>query len=174
MGLFLDNWCQSWSAAAHWLGKMLPWAYLLALRSLLAKGFLVISWGFWVFPTGSGVALLEVPLSSGITLFPLLVGNLVGGFLPLVMWLTSSPLEEKMSAFPLGGIWGAWEFFDKVSRGSDSLREPDAQLLKGEFQIFHSQFLVVRILTLWRMVLLGNGGGFQEGARSVQAKGQAG
>ena len=51
-----------------------------------------------------------------------------------------------MSAFLRLNLWevfaGARELIDKASRGSDSLREPDAQLLKGEFKIFHSQFLV--------------------------------
>ena len=77
-----------------------------------------------------------VPSSLGITLFPLLVGGLLGSFLLLVMWLMSSPLVVKMMV-SLGSNHlvvrvGERVLFVKVSRGSDLQRKPECPIVYGE------------------------------------------
>ena len=91
-------------------GKNAAMGLLVGLGSLLAKGFLVISWGFGVFPLGLELPCWRVPLSSGVTLFPLLVGNLVWR-LPtpghVVDILTTGREDVGLFAVePLGGICG--------------------------------------------------------------------
>ena len=116
-------------------GKSAVMGLLVGLGNLLVKGFSMIfeliGLSQWVWCSLVGM----VPLGLNITLFLLHVESLTGGFLPLVMWLTFSPLAERKLAL-LGlrlelFLLGVLVFLIKVSEDSELLRKHLVQLSMG-------------------------------------------